>query len=175
MIREVEKDVLLVDRSIELLNFNNLKNYIGEVEFNDFIGLLNSTECNLEEFDRRIEFYRGINVGKFRAHLLLTLRKDLSNHKKIMTPGLILRHTFFINLYMKGGTVEDKPIKGPFKNKDEELIKLVLRWICFNFKDVVLNSKNWSNFYFYENAYYTLIYIYYSYKLGILTKWLEEK
>lgn len=175
MIREVEKDVLLVDKSIELLNFNNLKNYIGEVEFNDFIGLLNGTECNLEEFDRRIEFYRDINVGKFRAHLLLTLRKDLSNHKKIMTPGLILRHTFFINLYMKGGTVEDKPIKGPFKNKDEELIKLVLRWICFNFKDVVLNSKNWRNFYFYGTAYYTLIYIYYSYKSEILNKWLEEK
>ena len=92
-----------------------------------------------------------------------------------MTPGLILRHTFFINLCMKGGTVEDKPIKGPFKNKDEELIKLVLRWICFNFKDVVLNSKNLRNFYFYENAYYTLIYIYYSYKSEILNKWLEEK
>lgn len=147
---------------VYLADIHNLRNYISKEEYYGLFKLK-----NIEELDRRINFYRNYNIGMSKFFLNSCIK---TSTKKLTINNFIPSLTFS-SIVRNGPHIPDRKFHNFTTLTEEDYIKLVI-----NYEINSIDKENWFcrktslgllvlNFNF-----FTKLTLYYTYKIGKLDK-----
>lgn len=158
-------DRLVIEKPIMLSEVFNLKNYLPIVEFTDFIRLFSdlSNKDNLIELNKRIDLYKNYNIGKSKFFISFFVPEI----RRLIGLSYIIKNSNSISFY-RSITPFNCPIESKsIRSKDELIIKELLK-ITINNEDKE-NVRIRKTMFFYDR-----VYLYFSYRIGLLDKWLDD-
>lgn len=148
---------------VYLADIHNLRNYISKEEYYGFF-----KSKNIEELDRRINFYRDYNIGMSKFFL----NSCINISTKKLTINNFIHSIIFSSIVRNGPHIPDRKFHNFTTLTEEDYIKLVINYEISSMFD----KKNW----FYRETsrglrvlnsnFFTKLTLYYTYKLGKLDK-----
>lgn len=174
---------IIIDKSINITEVYNLKNYTSLSEYLDFSQLFNKSG-NLLEINKRLDLYKNYNLGFSKYNIQITIKHSKNYRKKLIGLSYLTNTGVkYIDLVKTGGSKSrDIPVEY-VKNKDN----LVIKYLLSNFLNLIIDylsdTKNDKysklfikvdkNFYINRISSDTMIMLYTSYKYGLLNKWVD--
>lgn len=146
---------------VYLADIHNLRNYISKEEYYGFL-----KSKNIEELDRRINFYRDYNIGMSKFFL----NSCIKTSTKKLTINNFISSLNWSSIVRNGPHIPDRKFHNFTTLTEEDYIKLVINYEISSIKGNWFYRETSRGFWVSNFNFFTKLTLYYTYKLGKLDK-----